>query len=135
MKQSKACIGSEAATEGIRIEVEPDFMGEQEQDGVILYMFSYRITITNLGDDAATLRTRLWRIIDADGKEENVQGVGVVGYTPRLEPKMSFTYSSLCPIATLWGTMEGEYGMERDDGSRFSAVIGRFYLVHPTRSE
>jgi len=36
---------------------------------------------------------------------------------------------SFCPLDTEWGTMEGTYRMQREDGTQFDAVIGRFFLA------
>ena len=57
----------------------------------------------------------------------------MVGETPRLEPGQAFKYQSFCPIGTPWGTMEGSYTMQRDDGRTFEAKVGRFYLRLPSR--
>jgi ApaG protein len=53
----------------------------------------------------------------------------VIGEYPRLGVGESYSYVSYCPIATPWGTMEGTYTFERDDGTRFQVRIGRFFLV------
>ena len=71
-------------------------------------------------------------IVDADGVRHEVQGMGVVGHHPDLKPGERFEYSSFCPLNTSWGTMEGSYVMEREDGSVFDARIKRFFLVGPT---
>jgi ApaG protein len=89
--------------------------------------------ISNEGDQPARLLRRHWLIIDADGHREEVRGPGVVGETPRLEPGKAFKYQSFCPLKTRWGTMEGSYTMQRDDGSTFEASIARFYLRLPSR--
>ena len=64
-------------------------------------------------------------------RREDVEGPGVVGQTPRLEPGQAFKYQSYCPLRTGWGTMEGTYQMRYDDGQEFEVVIGRFYLRVP----
>jgi ApaG protein len=73
--------------------------------------------------------SRHWVIVDSDGKREEVRGKGVVGDFPKLALGESYSYVSYCPIATTWGTMEGSYTFERDDGTRFQVGIGRFFLV------
>ena len=40
-----------------------------------------------------------------------------------------FEYASYCPLETQWGTMEGTFLMEREDGETFEVQIGRFYLI------
>ena len=47
-----------------------------------------------------------------------------------LSPGQAFRYTSFCPLATCWGTMEGHYRMRReDDGGEFDVAIGRFWLT------
>lgn len=122
---------SESVTEGIKIEVSPEFVPEQSDPDENKYTFAYQITITNTGDRWAKLSSRHWIIIDSDGNREDVQGSGVVGYTPELPPGESFEYTSFCTINTNWGTMEGSFQMLREDGSQFDAAIKRFFLVYP----
>jgi len=121
--------GSETLTEGIRIQVFPDYLPEQSNPEINRFSFSYRILITNDGDKWAKLISRKWTIINSDGDTENVEGPGVVGYTPEFSPGESFEYTSVCPLNTSWGTMEGAFHMIRDDGTMFDVKINRFYLV------
>lgn len=122
-------LGSEATTEGVRVEVWPAFMAEQSQPDERQWMFSYRVRITNEGSEAATLESRYWLIVDAHGERHEVRGPGVVGQQPRVEAGEAFEYSSFCPLRTAWGTMEGSFQMRRDDGRAFEAVVARFYLA------
>jgi ApaG protein len=94
-------------------------------------VFAYKIVLVNEGDAPARLLSRHWVILDADGHREDVEGPGVVGETPRLDPGERFEYMSGCPLPTPWGTMEGSYLFERDDGQTFRVKIGRFFLVAP----
>jgi len=125
---------SECVTEGIRVAACPVFLPEHsdpdaENPRSRRYAFGYKITIRNEGTAAARLLGRHWVIVDAHGERQDVEGDGVVGEQPRLEPGEEFEYTSWAPLHTAWGTMEGEYRMERDDGSRFGARVARFYLV------
>ena len=122
-------IGSDTTTEGVRIQVFPEYIPEQSSPEVNRYSFGYRVIITNTAEGKVKLLSRHWLIINADGDQENVDGPGVVGYTPELDAGESFEYSSHCPLNTNWGTMEGSYTMMRSDGTRFEANIERFYLV------
>lgn len=124
-----ASHSSNTVTEGVRIQVFPEYVPEQSNPELYRFSFSYRVIITNEGTGRVKLLSRRWLIINSDGDQENVEGPGVVGYTPELEPGESFEYTSHCPINTPWGTMEGAYTMIKDDGNTFDAVIGRFYLV------
>ncbi len=122
-------LSSETVTEGFRVSVRPQFLRDQSKPAQNQYLFLYHVTIRNEGEAPARLRRRHWTIVDADGEHHDVDGEGVVGHTPRLEPGQHFEYASYCPITTPWGTMEGWYEMHRDDESTFRIAVGRFYLV------
>jgi ApaG protein len=121
--------GSECVTDGIRVQVEPHYMREESDPDERRFVFAYQVMIRNEGSDRVKLVSRKWVVIDADGDRNEVRGPGVVGYTPVLGPGDEFEYVSHCPLETPWGTMEGEYCMQREDGEEFQARIGRFYLV------
>lgn len=122
-------IGSDTVTEGVRVQVFPEYIPEQSSPETNRFSFTYKVIITNESEAKVKLLSRHWLIINAEGDQERVDGPGVVGYTPELEPGESFEYSSHCPINTNWGTMEGSYTMIRDNGQKFEATIERFYLV------
>ncbi|MBL9150515.1 MAG: Co2+/Mg2+ efflux protein ApaG [Phycisphaerae bacterium] len=121
--------GSETFTNGIRVQVSPTFLTAQSDPSAGKYLFAYNIVITNERDETLTLRRRHWVIVDADGERHDVRGQGVVGQQPVLASGQRFEYASFCPLPTAWGTMEGTYEFEREDGSSFTADISRFYLV------
>ncbi|MDP2340537.1 MAG: Co2+/Mg2+ efflux protein ApaG [Deltaproteobacteria bacterium] len=126
---------SETVTQGIRVRVSCAFLPEHSvQDGPEAerrWAFSYTVTITNEGRDAATLLARHWFITDGTGRVEQVRGPGVVGFQPALADGQSFTYTSGAVLRTPHGTMHGTYLMEREDGARFDANIAPFALVTP----
>lgn len=122
-------LHSEQTTEGIRVGAAAFFLEGQSDSEGRRFAFGYRILMENVGEQPATLRTRHWDIVDAHGRREEVDGPGVVGEQPRLEPGQGFTYQSFAVLKTQWGTMEGHYDFERDDGTMFQAKIGRFFLV------
>jgi uncharacterized protein affecting Mg2+/Co2+ transport len=49
------------------------------------YFWRYAIEIANLGDKPVTLMERHWRITDAEGRQQEVRGPGVVGEQPTIE--------------------------------------------------
>ena len=122
---------SETVTEGIRVEVYPEFIPEQSIPTEDKYVFAYKVVITNESSRRARLVSRRWVIINADGDREDVEGPGVVGYTPELEPGESFEYTSFCPLNTSWGTMEGSFSMIAENGEEFDVQVARFYLFDP----
>lgn len=122
---------SDTTTRGIRIQVTTAFLPERSSPADNQYFFTYRIRITNTGSKTAQLISREWIITDSDGHEQRVQGPGVIGEQPVLQPGMSFEYSSFCPLATQVGSMHGTYQMVTEDGEQFDAVIAPFTLAVP----
>jgi ApaG protein len=129
---------SDTTTQGLRVYAAAEFMPQdvlpQEfrapgDDSEESFVFRYKITMSNVSEAPARLLSRHWVIVDSDGGREEVRGRGVVGEFPQLEAGESYSYVSYCPLKTSWGTMEGSYTFEREDGSRFEAAIGRFFLV------
>lgn len=126
----------EAVTHGIRIKVEPQYLEEQSSPDESYFFWAYTIEIANQSDAVVQLKTRHWRITDAQGKTEEVRGPGVVGKTPVLDPGESFTYTSGCPLGTSSGIMVGSYQMQLQDGSLIDVAVPAFSLDSPfaTRS-
>lgn len=122
---------SDTTTRGIRIRVQSFYVAERSSPHEGAYFFAYKVKISNEGDEAAQLVSREWIIKDFNGKEERVQGPGVVGEQPRLSPGDSFEYTSFCPLATPFGSMEGSYQMVTGDGESFDARIDPFSLSIP----
>ncbi len=122
-------LGSDAVTDGIRVRVTPSYLREQSDPEEGQFLFTYRIRISNEGKIPAKLLSRHWIITDADGGVQEVRGEGVVGEQPRLARGESFEYESFCQLGTTWGTMEGTFMMEREDGVAFEARVARFYLA------
>ncbi len=119
-------------TEGVRISVEvfyqPDYSKPTSGD----YMFAYRITITNESDYAVKLLSRHWNIVDANGVYREVEGEGVVGQQPVIEPGASHQYVSGSQIKTEIGKMFGTYLMQRTiDDKKFKVHIPEFQMVAP----
>lgn len=95
-------------------------------------VFAYRISIMNDGQIPVKLLTRHWRIFDAGNGIRHVDGEGVVGQTPIIEPGSSFQYISGCQLIGDIGYMEGYYIMESCyDLSTFKVRIPRFQLQVP----
>jgi ApaG protein len=120
---------SDTITRGVRIVTNSFYLPGESNPDANRFVFGYRVAITNEGDRPVQLVSRHWLIIDGDGKREVVNGPGVVGETPRLEPGQSFRFTSFCPIATEWGSMEGSLRMITDEGEKFDAKINRFFLT------
>ena len=113
------------------VSVRPQFVPEHSAPDEEKFLFAYTVTIRNTGEVAAQLISRHWIITDANNKVEEVQGPGVVGEQPLLQPGEAFEYTSGCPIATPVGSMRGSYQCVAEDGTRFEAAIPEFVLSMP----
>ena len=121
----------EAVTRGIRIRVMPQYLEEESSPDEDRYFWAYTIDIINESTETVQLRSRHWRITDAEGHTEEVRGPGVIGQTPVLLPGASFRYTSGCPLETPSGIMVGTYQMTNEAGEMFSVDIPAFSLDSP----
>ena len=115
----------------IKIEVKTEYIEEQSSPNDERYLFRYTITIINLGNEPVTLKTRHWSITDSNEHISEVQGAGVVGETPTIEPDTAYQYTSGTVLETPLGVMQGSYGMVTRDGEKFNAKIPPFRLATP----
>lgn len=119
-------------TEGIRVTVESTYLPDRSQPDENSYAFAYVVTIANEGHARVQLMRRHWIITDGNGEVREVEGPGVVGEQPVLEPGEAFEYTSFCPLHTPIGSMHGSYQMVTAGGARFDAEIAAFSLAMPT---
>lgn len=120
-----------AITNSIEVSVEPFFLPEQSNPAENRFVWAYQVTVVNHSPETLTLISRYWHITDELGRIQEVQGDGVVGEQPRLEPGDSFQYTSGCPLNTPSGIMVGRYTMETEGGDRFEVDIPAFSLDLP----
>jgi ApaG protein len=123
--------GSDATTNGIRVQVTSRYLPERSSPRDQEYFFVYFIRISNVGSETVQLISRHWVITNSEGEEEEVRGDGVVGEQPVLAPGASFNYNSSCQLKTTVGTMHGEYTMVTPSGDTFEARIAPFTLAIP----
>ncbi|WP_395332243.1 Co2+/Mg2+ efflux protein ApaG [Novosphingobium sp. BL-8H] len=122
-----------AITEGVTVRVAVNFLPEQSRIEAGKWFWVYHIRIENDSDDTLQLLTRHWRITDANGEVNLVEGEGVVGEQPLIRPGRSHDYVSGCPLSTPQGSMEGYYTFVRSDGTEVEALIPFFPLAAPAR--
>ena len=115
----------------MRISVRPEYLAEQSDPDTRRYVFAYHVSIENTGSSAARLYWRHWYIHDPVAGDQEVEGDGVVGASPRLEPGDEHSYQSFCVLRGQTGHMEGFYHFRRDDGSVFKSAIPRFEFRVP----
>lgn len=123
-----------AITQGVKISVDTVYQDEYSNPEQEHFMFAYQVTIENLSDYAIQLLRRQWFIFDSNGTQKEVEGEGVVGVQPVIEPGDSYSYVSGCNLTTDIGAMSGSYQMHRiADHADFNVTIPEFHLIAPYR--
>jgi ApaG protein len=121
-----------ATTEGITISVGTHYQSEYSRPEQAHFVFTYRIIIENRSTHTIQLMRRHWLIYDSNCTIREVEGEGVVGQQPILEPGQVHEYMSGCNLQTSMGKMTGNYLMERAiDGRQFRVVIPEFTMIVP----
>jgi len=121
-------------SEGVEISVEtfyqPDYSNPLNNE----FMFAYRITIENHNSFSVQLMHRHWYIFDSNGEMREVEGEGVVGLQPSLQPGEQFQYVSGCNLRTEIGRMQGLYTMENQNNKTvFTVKIPPFDMIVPQK--
>jgi ApaG protein len=122
---------SSASTNGVLVTVQARYVPARSLPLARRYVFVYTVRIRNEGQRAVQLRTRHWIIVDSTGAKEEVQGEGVVGEQPVIQPGSTYEYVSAALLKTPRGTMRGSYRMTTWSGKSFDAVIAPFLLAMP----
>ncbi|MCY7350210.1 MAG: Co2+/Mg2+ efflux protein ApaG [Cytophagaceae bacterium] len=123
-----------AITEGVKVSVVTEYQPEHSNTAQAHYVFGYRIRIENNSENTVHLLRRHWYIYDSNGSVREVEGEGIVGQQPVLEPGEQHEYVSGCNLQTTIGKMVGTYLMERIiDGKRFYVDVPEFTMVVPYR--
>jgi ApaG protein len=121
-----------ATTRNIQVTVTPEYSSERSAPDEGEYFWAYTIEILNLGEETVQLVSRHWKIVDANGRTEEVKGPGVVGEQPVLHHGERFEYTSGVPLKTPSGVMSGTYQMVTADGDDFEAQVPAFSLDAPS---
>lgn len=121
-------------TQGVTVTVTTNYLPDYSSPSQEHYVFAYRIDIRNNSEHTVKLLRRHWFISDANGTVREVEGEGVVGRQPVLEPGESHQYMSGCNLKSGVGKMRGTYLMERlGNGQQFMVDIPEFTLMVPYR--
>lgn len=119
-------------TEGIVVSVETFYQPEYSNAINGEYMFAYRITIRNNNSFPVKLLRRHWFICDATGSVREVEGEGVVGVQPLINPGEEYQYLSGCNLRTEIGKMYGTYLMRNvNTNKEFNVIIPTFKMTVP----
>jgi ApaG protein len=94
------------------------------------FVFVYFIRIANDSDETVTIKGRKWIVREANGETLAVEGDGVIGEFPRLEPGEQFDYNSSHAIGHD-AVAEGSYLGLTDSGKAVLTRIPKFELKIP----
>ncbi len=95
------------------------------------HCFVYFITIHNDTNVAVTIKARKWVVTNARGEVMALEGEGVVGQTPLIEPGEAFDYNSFHLLDTTSATAEGSYLGLDANGRRVLTRIPKFEMRVP----
>lgn len=92
--------------------------------------FVYFISIFNDSSRAITIRARKWVVIEDNGETTVVEGDGVVGQQPKINPGEHFSYNSYHVTAGA-ARVNGAFFAEMADGEWIFTRIPEFRLEPP----
>ncbi|MBL7734899.1 MAG: Co2+/Mg2+ efflux protein ApaG [Chitinophagaceae bacterium] len=119
-------------SEGIEVSVETFYQPDYSNPVAGEYMFAYRISIENHNLFPVKLHRRRWHIIEGNGATREVEGEGVVGVQPTLQPSERYQYVSGCNLSSELGKMHGSYTMENlNNKNMFEVNIPVFEMIVP----
>ncbi len=119
-------------TEGVTIEVQVTFLPQQSTPMRSAFAHIYNISIHNHRSSPIQLLRRHWIVQDADGRRNLVEGDGVIGQQPVIEPGGHYHYSSWTHVSTPLGQMKGAYTMiNLDNEILFQVEVPAFLLIYP----
>lgn len=121
-------------TNGIKVSVSTQYMPEYSNPYQQHFVFAYHVRIENIGTITVQLLRRHWFINDSLYEQREVEGEGVIGQQPILEPNQVHKYVSGCNLKSEIGKMKGSFLMENlANGNRFEIVVPEFLMVVPYR--
>lgn len=125
---------SQQVTEGVSIMVETFYQPAQSNPVKYEHLFAYRITIENQTIYPVKLLSRHWHIKDSNGTHREVEGEGVVGQQPVIQPGDSYQYTSAVNLYSEIGKMYGSYLMENlFNKKKLTVAIPEFKLIVPAK--
>ncbi len=95
------------------------------------HCFVYFISIHNDTELPVTIKGRKWVVTNTRGEVMALEGDGVVGQHPTIEPGEKFTYNSFHLLDTRTAVAEGSYLGVDATGRRVLTRIPRFRMVVP----
>jgi ApaG protein len=96
------------------------------------HCFVYFISIHNKTNTPITIHGRKWVVTNSRGEITAVEGDGVVGEHPIIEPGETFSYNSFHLLDTNTAVAEGSYLGVDANGQRVLTRIPRFEMKVPS---
>jgi len=122
-------------TQGVEVSVETFYQPDYSNPVTSEFMFAYRIHIHNKNQFPVQLKRRHWYIFDSNGDYREVEGEGVVGIQPIIQPNENYQYVSGCNLRSEMGKMYGTYDMENvHNKTAFEVTIPGFDMVVPFKN-
>lgn len=122
-------------SEGVKVSVETFYQADYSNPLQSEFMFAYRISLENHNAFPVKLLRRHWHIFDSNGSNREVEGEGVVGIQPTLQPGENYQYVSGCNLRTEMGKMHGTYQMENLHSKQmFKVSIPSFEMIVPMKN-
>ena len=121
-------------SEGVQVSVETFYQQDYSNPLQSEFMFAYRITIENHNSFPVKLHRRHWNIFDSNGSYREVEGEGVIGVQPHINPSEKYQYVSGCNLRSEIGKMHGIYFMENSNNKKtFLVNIPAFEMIVPLK--
>ncbi len=121
-------------SEGVTISVETFYQPEYSNPVTNEFMFAYRISIENNNTFPVQLLRRHWSIFDSNSDYREVEGEGVIGVQPKINPGEKYQYVSGCNLKSEIGKMHGIYFMENCHNKQtFLVNIPAFEMIVPLK--
>ena len=115
----------------IIVKVDTEYLSQESEPENGRFVFAYKITIHNRGNEATQLLSRHWVVTDGNEGKKVYRGMGVVGEQPLISPGQSYKYTSGVVLDTPVGTMQGHYSMRDPQGRSYDVPIDPFLLSTP----
>lgn len=117
-------------TSNIKVSVYPEYDFKNSFPSEGRFMFRYNIIIENQSDDVVMLLKRKWSIFDTGFGITELEGDGVIGLTPVLQPGEVFKYFSNVVLRSGVGNMSGNYlFIDKLNGLYLNVEIPKFSLI------
>ncbi len=121
---------SETTTDSCKVRIESRLRSVDLDFQHPQFLFEYHVQISNVSTDRPfVLVSRKLQFENWHGETITVEGSGVIGQHPQVDPGGSHLYSSSVSLTTPLGAMSGTYQMvDLEQGRTLNSVIGRTLL-------